>query len=76
VKAQLTVPGIGLTVNNTIQAGYLNQLPQGKWLNVFSFTGLPVGDFMVMAPLQIASGELWNGLGAWGRLRNASYALK
>jgi hypothetical protein len=34
----------------------------GKWLNIFTFTGLPMGDFMVLSPFQINSGELWNGL--------------
>jgi hypothetical protein len=28
----------------------------GQWLNIFSFTGLPGGDFMVLTPFQIHSG--------------------
>ena len=62
VIAHLLVPGIGLSLDNPIQAQYNSQLPLGKWLNLFSFTGLPVGDFMVLTPFQINSGELWNGL--------------
>ena len=62
VSAHLAVPGIGLAVDNVVQAQYNNQLPLGKWLNIFSFTGLPVGDFMVLTPFQIFSGDLWNGV--------------
>ncbi|MEO8132199.1 MAG: hypothetical protein ABI822_34200, partial [Bryobacteraceae bacterium] len=62
VLAHFEVPGIGFSLNTPVQASYVNQLPLGKWLNIFSFTGLPVGDVMVLTPLQINSGELWNGL--------------
>src|SRR5438045_6532479 len=61
VNAQFAVPGLGLSVANAVQVQYNNQLPLGKWLNTFSFTGLPVGDFLVLTPFQINSGELWNG---------------
>jgi hypothetical protein len=67
VNAHLGVPGIGLALDDAVQVQYNSQLPLGKWLNIFSFTGLPVGDFMVLTPFQINSGELWNGLaGALG----------
>jgi hypothetical protein len=67
VNAHLAVPGIGLALDNAVQVQYNSQLPLGKWLNIFTFTGLPVGDFMVLTPFQINSGELWNGLaGALG----------
>ncbi len=67
VMAHLAVPGIGLSLDNAVQAQYNSQLPLGKWLNVTTFTGLPVGDFMVLIPFQLNSGELWNGLaGALG----------
>ncbi len=67
VNAHLGAPGIGLSLDNAVQVQYNSQLPLGKWLNIFSFTGLPVGDFMVLTPFQINSGELWNGLaGALG----------
>ena len=62
VNAHMSVPGIGLSLDNLVQVTYNSQLPLGKWLNIFTFTGLPVGDFMVMTPFQINSGELWNGL--------------
>jgi hypothetical protein len=67
VNAHLGVPGIGLALDDAVQVQYNRQLPLGKWLNIFSFTGLPVGDFMVLTPFQINNGELWNGLaGALG----------
>ncbi len=67
VNAHLGVPGIGLSLDNAVQVQFNSQLPLGKWLNIFAFTGLPVGDFMVLTPFQINSGELWNGLaGALG----------
>jgi hypothetical protein len=62
VSAHLAVPGIGLALDNVVQVEYNSQLPLGKWLNIFSFTGLPVGDFMVLTPFQINTGDLWNGL--------------
>jgi len=62
VIAHFAVPGIGLAVDNAVEVQYNSQLPLGKWLNIFSFTGLPVGDFMVLTPAGINSGELWNGL--------------
>jgi hypothetical protein len=63
----LAVPGIGLSLDDAVQAQYISQSPLGKWLNIFSFTGLPVGDLMVLTPFQINSGDLWNGLaGALG----------
>ncbi len=62
VIAHFAVPGIGLAVDDAVEVQYNSQLPLGKWLNIFSFHGLPVGDFMVLSPFQITSGELWNGL--------------
>jgi hypothetical protein len=62
VNANLAVPGIGLSVNNVVQVTYVSQSPLGTWLNIFSFTGLPVGDSMVLTPLGVNSGDLWNGL--------------
>ena len=67
VNVHLAVPAIGLSLDNVLQVQYNSQLPLGEWLNIVSFTGLPVGDFMVLSPFQINSGELWNGLaGALG----------
>ncbi len=62
VIAHLAVPGIGLAVDDAVQAQYNDQLPLGEWLNLFSFTGLPVGDFMVLTPFQINSGEFGTAL--------------
>jgi hypothetical protein len=62
VNARLGVPGIGVALDAAVQVTYNSQLPLGKWLNIFTFTGLPVGDFMVLTPFQVNSGELWNGL--------------
>jgi hypothetical protein len=64
VLAELQVPGLGLTLDRNVTVGYIYQLPLGQWINIFSFTGLPVGDFMVVTPLQVNSGQLWNGLAA------------
>ncbi|SRR6266849_4191183 len=58
----LAVPGIGWSLDDAVQAQYISQLPLGKWLNISSFTGLPVGDLMVLTRFQINSGDLWNGL--------------
>ena len=52
VTANLSVPGIGLSVNDPVQVQYNNQLPLGKWLNVLGFTGLPVGDQLLLTPFQ------------------------
>ena len=62
VIANLSVPGIGLSVDDPVQVQYNSQLPLGKWLNIFGFTGLPVGDQLLLTPFQINSGDLWNGL--------------
>ena len=62
VIAHFAVPGIGFAVDNAVEVQYNSQLPLGMWINIFSFTGLPVGDFMVLTPAGINSGELWNGL--------------
>ena len=62
VIAHLAIPGLGVSIDNAVQVQYENQLPMGQWLNIFTFTGLPVGDFMVLTPFQLTSGELWNGL--------------
>jgi hypothetical protein len=67
VTANLSVPGIGLSLDDAVQVQYNSQLPLGKWLNIFGFTGLPVGDQLLLTPFQVNSGELWNGLaGAFG----------
>ena len=67
VTALFAAPGIGLSLDNSIQAQYYSQLPLGQWLNLGNFTGLPVGDFMLLTPFQINTGQLWNGLaGALG----------
>lgn len=62
VNTQFAVPGIGLSLANAVQVQYNSQLPLGEWLNIFSFTGLPAGDFMVLTPFQLNSSDLWNGL--------------
>ena len=62
VTANLSVPGIGLSLNDPVQVQYNSQLPLGKWLNILGFTGLPVGDQLLLTPFQINSGDLWNGL--------------
>lgn len=66
VPVMLNIPGLGISISNFISADYRNDpstLPTlGMWLNLTTFTGLPVGDFMVMTPLTTAAGPLWNGL--------------
>jgi hypothetical protein len=62
VNALLAVPGLGLAISDPVQVQYNNQLPLGQWINIAIFTGLPVGDFMLLTPFQINSGALWNGL--------------
>ena len=63
VPTLLSIPGLNFSVVNMVGAGYYNQQPLGLWLNLMTFTGLPVGDFMVMTPLQTFDGStLWNGL--------------
>ena len=63
VQAQLSIPGLNFSIINNLSAGYYNQLPLGLWLNLMTFTGLPVGDFMVLTPFQSLGGSpLWNGL--------------
>jgi hypothetical protein len=68
VPTLLSIPGINFSALETVGAGYYDQQPLGLWLNLMTFTGLPVGDFMVMTPLQTLDGStLWNGLaGALG----------
>ena len=72
IPVQLSIPGLNFSVINSVGAEYHNDpstLPSlGMWLNLFTFTGLPVGDFMVMTPLTTTSvAPLWNGLaGALG----------
>jgi hypothetical protein len=67
VNAHMAIPGAGVSLDNAVQVQYNSQLPLGQWMNIFSFTGLPVGDFMILTPFQIATGDLWNGLaGALG----------
>ena len=63
VSAILSIPALKFSIVNAIQADYRSQQPLGLWLNLTTFTGLPVGDFMVMTPLQTRNGQpLWNGL--------------
>lgn len=63
VPVLLAVPGLGFSVMNPMDVSYIKQAPLGIWMNIFTFTGLPVGDFMVVTPLQTISGvPLWNGL--------------
>ena len=63
IPTLLSIPGLNFSVVNMVGAGYYNQQPLGLWLNLMTFTGLPVGDFMVMTPLQTFDGStLWNGL--------------
>lgn len=68
VAAQLSIPGLSFSAIEPVGAGYYNQQPLGLWLNLMTFTGLPVGDFMVMTPLLTLDGStLWNGFaGALG----------
>jgi hypothetical protein len=63
VSASLDIPGLGVAVTKALDVSYVKQAPLGIWMNIFTFTGLPVGDFMVLTPLQTISGiPLWNGL--------------
>jgi hypothetical protein len=63
VPVHLSVPGIGLSLDNVVDVQYLSQPPLGIWMNVMTFTGLPVGDFMVLTPLQTLNATpLWNAL--------------
>ena len=63
VPTTLSIPGLNFSVTETVGAWYESQQPMGLWLNLMTFTGLPVGDFMVMTPLQTLDGTpLWNGL--------------
>jgi len=63
VLTVLSIPTLKFSVVNAIQADYRSQQPIGLWLNLTSFTGLPVGTFMVLSPLQMLNGQpLWNGL--------------
>lgn len=67
VIAQLAIPGLNFVTQNLIEAGYNSQQPLGLWLNLSTFTGLPVGDFMVATPVQVFGTPLWNGVaGALG----------
>jgi hypothetical protein len=50
-----------LALDDAVQVQYISQLPL-KWMNILVFTGLPVGDYMLLTGFQIDSGELWNGL--------------
>jgi hypothetical protein len=52
VPARLSVPGIGLTADSNIDVNYNDQAPVGFLLNIAVFTGLPVGDFLILTPLQ------------------------
>jgi hypothetical protein len=63
VPARLSVPGIGLELMNPVDVIYNSQEPVGNWMNIMTFTGLPVGDFMVVTPVRTLSGVLlWNAL--------------
>jgi hypothetical protein len=67
VNATLAVPGLGLSIDDIVQAQYVDEAPIGQWLNIGNFGDLPVGSFFILTPFQIDSGELWNGLdGALG----------
>jgi hypothetical protein len=64
IPVQLSIPGLGVSIVNNLSADYRSDpstFPTlGMWLNLMSFTGLPVGDFMVMTPLTTATEPLWN----------------
>jgi hypothetical protein len=62
-NAQLSVPGIGLSLNEAVGIVY-NTSPgnPGNWMNVIGFTGLPQGDLLLWSGVQLDNGNLWNGL--------------
>ena len=70
IPATLSVPGIDLTMTQVIQADFISYdpavapaMPFYQWLN-FSFVAPPVGDVLVMTPLDLIGQNLWNGLAA------------
>jgi hypothetical protein len=63
--AELSVPGIGLSVTGQVVVEYLNQAHQGLWMNMWVVAPLPVGSYFQMMPFQTSNGApLWNGM-AW-----------
>jgi hypothetical protein len=62
VTAQFKVPGLGLSLDEPVEVEYNSEPPLATWLNIFSFTGLPVGNYMLLTGFQLDSGALWNGL--------------
>lgn len=58
----LSVPGLGLSVVSPLQVQYV-QSAGDQWLNLFQFSPLPVGDFMLLTPFYpVSKAPLWNGL--------------
>jgi hypothetical protein len=58
----LSVPGLALSVVSPLQVQYV-QSAGDQWLNLFQFSPLPVGDFMLLTPFySVNKAPLWNGL--------------